>query len=136
MRTIGATALLAVALTGGDPSGTARVEVLESIAGLPPHIVGRFRESVSFERTETDHYLVFDRAGHTVYQVPPSSNDATQLVRIGAESWHILGASAFDLSGDRFLVADGPNGRERVRRFDLEGRRLAGFRLPGRAGSR
>ena len=122
--------LLAQALA---TDGAARVEVLRSTGGLAADVVGLFRAPAAFQRAPDGDYLVFDRGGHGVYRVPPAGTDVTTLVEIGPESGRIIGPSAFVLAGDRFMVADGPDRRERVQLFDLDGRRVSGFWLPGRA---
>ena len=128
-----ATATLVLAVVAVTTGAAIDVEVLRSTGGLAPGVVGRFRDPTAFQRTPDGTYLVFDRAGHAVYRVTASGNDASRIVQIGSESGRIIGPSAFDLAGDRFLVADGPDRRERVQLFDLNGTRVAGFWLPGRA---
>jgi len=132
-RSTSAVALTLAALA--IASGTAaEVEILRSTGGLAADVVGLFREPAAFQRAPNGgDYFVFDRAGHAVYRVPPQGNVATRIVQIGPESGRILGPSAFDLAGDRFFVADGPRQSERVQLFDLDGTRMADFRLPGRA---
>ena len=132
-RTWTATAALVLAVVAVTTGAASDVEILHSTGGLAPGVVGLFREPAAFQRTPDGDYLVFDRAGHAVYRVTASGNDASKIVQIGSESGRIIGPGAFDLAGDRFLVADGPGRRERVQLFDLEGTRVAGFWLPGRA---
>jgi hypothetical protein len=114
-----------------------RVDVLKSIGGLPPHIVGLFREPIGFKQTANGDYYVFDRRGHTVFRVEVDGNSATKLVQIGAEDGRVIEPSAFDVARNgSFAVADGPNGRERVQIFDAAGVRSGGFLLPGRGAAR
>ena len=115
------------------PQGSERVEVLRSTGGLPAHVVGQFREPAAFQETASGDRFVFDRRGQSVHRID-RAGVARQIVEIGPERGRILGASSFDLGpGDRFVVADAPRGRERVQIFDLEGTRIGGFTLPGRA---
>ncbi len=108
-------------------------EVLRSTGELPAHVVGQFREPAAFQETASGVRFVFDRRGQSVHRVDRSGM-SRQIIKIGPERGQILGASSFDLGpGNRFVVADAPNGRERVQIFDLEGTRIGGFTLPGRA---
>jgi hypothetical protein len=112
------------------------VEILRSVAALPPHVVGLFREPIGFKQTANGDYYVFDRRGHTVFAVG-ASGAAQKLVQIGAEDGRLIEPSAFDVAlNGSFAVADGPNGRERVQIFDAAGVRTGGFLLPGRGASR
>ncbi len=114
-----------------------RLEVLKSAGGLPPHVVGLFRDPIGFKQTANGDYYVFDRRGHTVYLVGASGADARKLVQIGAEDGRLIEPSAFDVAfNGSFAVADAPNGRERVQIFDAAGVRTGGFILPGRGASR
>ena len=130
MRPAVSAVVLALAVVSGEASG---VEILRSTGGLAADVVGLLREPAAFQRAPDGTYLVLDRRGHVVYRVSRSGTDATKIVQIGSESGRIIGPSAFVLAGDRFLVADGPGRRERVQLFDLDGTRVSGFWLPGRA---
>ena len=111
-------------------------EVLRSTSGLPPHIVGLFRQPVAFQQSVTGDYYVLDRRGQTVYRIGPLGN-ADPIVRIGPEEGRLLGATSLHLGPDgRFIVADAPRGRERVQIFEAGGTRVGGFTLPGRASPR
>ena len=111
-----------------------QVEVLQSVAGLPPHIVGQFDAPLGYEQRPDGSYLVFDQRGHTVYAVDAARSDASTLVEIGEEEGRILQPRGFDVGADgSFVVADAPRGVERIQTFGPDGRRLAGFSLPGRA---
>lgn len=113
------------------------VEEIRSSGGLPATVVGAFRQPAAFQQAPSGDYYIFDRRGHRVYRAGPAG-PATEIVRIGPEDGRLLGASAFHLApdGSRFVVADAPEGRERVQLFDGGGTRLGGFRLPGRAAPR
>ena len=121
---------LVIAVTVGEAT---EVETLHSTGGLPAGVVGQFREPTAFQRAPDGSYLVLDRMGHVVYRVPQSGSEATQIVQIGPEAGHIIGPSAFVMTESGFMVADGPRQRERVQLFDLDGTRVSGFSLPGRA---
>ena len=119
------------------PDGTAgpgSVETLRSVAALPVEVVGEFREPLGFQRVADGHHYVFDRRGHTVYAVSADRATSRKLVAIGGEEGRVLEPTAFDAEPKgTFLVADAPNGRERLQIFDADGRRVGGFVLPGRA---
>jgi len=118
-------------------SSPGRVDVLKALSGLPPHIVGLFREPIGFKQTANGDYYVFDRRGHTVFRVDGDGSAATKLVQIGAEDGRLIEPSAFDVAHNgSFAVADAPNGRERVQIFDAAGVRSGGFLLPGRGAAR
>ena len=120
-----------------SPEAAHHIEVLRSTGGLPAHIVGTFREPSVFQQAADGRYFVFDRRGQAVHRIDRDRTAATLLVQVGPEAGRIVGASTFDLGpGPRFVVADAPDGRERVQTFDLDGRRLGSFRLPGRAAPR
>ena len=122
--------VLALAVVCGEASG---VEILRSTGGLAADVVGLLRDPATFQRAPDGSYLVLDRRGHVVYRVSRSGTEATKIVQIGPESGRIIGPSTFVLAGSRFLVADAPGQRERVQLFDLDGTRVSGFWLPGRA---
>lgn len=125
--------VVGLSLTLGTAQAGRPVEELRSSGSLPPAVVGTFREPADFQRSVTGDFYVFDRRGHRVYRVTPTG-EATPIVQIGPEAGRLLGASAFDLDPDgRFVVADAPEGRERIQIFEADGTRLGGFRLPGRA---
>jgi len=111
-----------------------RVETLRSIAGLPVELVGEFREPLGYQRTASGHQFVFDRRGHTVYGIEAAGATSRKLVAIGGEAGRVIEPTAFDAAPDgSFVVADAPNGRERLQFFSADGLRLSGFFLPGRA---
>lgn len=125
-----------VLAVGLSAQGSSTLEEIRSTGGLDPAVVGQFRDPTGFQRAHTGDYYVFDRRAHSVYRVT-ASGEARQIVQIGPEDGRLLGASAFHLGPDgRFVVADAPEGRERVQIFDGDGTRLGGFRLPGRASPR
>ncbi len=128
-------ALLALLLLVTAPTGTAlRVDVLHSVAGVPPHIVGIFDDPVAFQRSASGEYFVFDRRGHTVYSIDRARTTASKLIQIGHEEGRIIEPGAFDMAPNgTFAVADAPRGQERVQIFTPGGKRLLGFTLPGRA---
>ena len=120
-----------------SPEAAHHVEILRSTGGLPAHVVGTFREPSVFQQAPDGRYFVFDRRGQAVYRIDRDRTASTRLVQVGPEAGRIVGASTFDLGPEaRFVVADAPGGRERVQIFDLDGRRLGSFRLPGRAAPR
>jgi hypothetical protein len=59
------------------------------------------------------------------------------VVEIGGEGGRLLEPTAFDVAPEgTFVVADAPNGRERLQVFDVAGTLITGFTLPGRADTR
>lgn len=116
------------------PSSPGRVESLRAVAALPIEVVGGFRDPLGYERLASGDALVFDRRGHAVYRVPAAGGPVRQLVAIGGEDGRVIEPTAFDARPDgTFVVADAPNGRERVQIFAADGQRRGGFQLPGRA---
>jgi len=115
-------------------AGAAGPEVLTAVGGLPFDICGGFKEPTAFEQLKSGQYLVFDRRAHAVFGVDAKETTAWKLVDIGQEQGRLLDPTAFDAEpGGSFVVADAPDGRERIQLFSESGRRLGGFSLRGRA---
>jgi hypothetical protein len=115
------------------PSSAARLDVLRSIGGLPPHIVGMFEEPASFQQSRNGLYFVFDRRAHAVWTVDPAKTIARKAVDIGGEPGRILEPYGFDVAADgTFVVADVPRSQERVQTFDATGGFKTGFFLQAR----
>jgi hypothetical protein len=128
-----ALALVAAAMFGARTSAALSVEVLRSVGGLPPHIVGLFEEPLGFQQAPDGAYVVFDRRGHTVYGVDAGKTTASKLVEIGQELGRIIQPRGFDVSATgSFVVADAPRSVQRVQVFEPMGRRVGGFTLPTR----
>jgi hypothetical protein len=122
-------AVLAVAL---PIRAALQIDILQSVASLPPHIISQFDEPLGFEQGPDGSYLVFDQRGHTVYAVDAARTSATTLLEIGQEAGRIIQPRGFDIGADgSFVVADAPRGVERIQTFGPDGRRLGGFSLPG-----
>jgi len=122
--------MLAMASIPASP----RVEVIASSGGLPPEIVGTYREPGGFQKVKSGQYLVFDRRSHAVFGVDANETTTWKVVDIGEEPGRVLDPMAFDAEpGGSFVVADAPGARERIQIFSEGGRRLGGFSLPGRA---
>jgi hypothetical protein len=118
---------------GHTASAALRVEVLRSVGGLPPHIVGLFEEPLGFQQTPGGPYYVFDRRGHTVYWIDSDKTAARKLVEIGQEQGRVIQPRGFDVAPDgTFVIGDAPRTAERVQIFGPGGFRIAGFFLPGR----
>jgi hypothetical protein len=127
-------ALAAVVLAITTQSSPGRVETLRSLGGLSPEVAGLFREPLDFQQIASGQYFVFDRRGHSVYSVDASGKSSQKLVEIGGEDGRVIEPRAFSAAPDgRFVVADAPNGRERIQLFGAGGDRRGGFTLPGRA---
>lgn len=128
---------LIVALLAAAPVGALQVELLQSVGGLPPHIVGAFEEPINFQQAPTGTYYVFDRRGHAVYTIDSDRRGVRKAVDIGQEEGRIIQPSGFDVASDgRFVVADVPRAQQRVQTFDALGQRLGGFFLPGQPAAR
>jgi len=114
-----------------------RVETLRSVAALPPHIAGQFRDPAGFAQLPSGDYLVFDRRGHTVYRVDRALESVSPLVSIGTEAGRILLPFGFDLDPTGLLVlADSPGSVDRIQWFSTGGARLGGFTLRPRPDAR
>lgn len=120
--------------TAREPSSPGRVDVLRSVAALAVEIVGELREPLGYARSDAGDSLVFDRRGHSVYGVGVDRTTWRKLVAIGGEEGRVLEPTAFDAAPDgTFVVADAPNGRERIQIFTKDGRRAGGFPMQYRA---
>jgi hypothetical protein len=114
-----------------------KIDVLRSRSAVPPHVAGRFREATGFQQSASGQYFVFDRRSHVVFGVDHQQASAWEIVHIGGEPGRIIDATAFAVEPNgTFVVADAPNGRERIQIFTSAGFRTGGFLLPGRLRSR
>src|SRR5687767_7081651 len=87
------------------PVDALRVDVLRSVGGPPPHIVGSFEEPINFQQSASGMYYVFDRRGHAVYTVDPNRTIVRKAVDIGQEDGRIIQPTGFDMAHDgRFVV--------------------------------
>jgi hypothetical protein len=126
-----------VAGAGVRPAAAPRVDILRSVASVPPEIVGEFDEPVAFQQAASGQYFVFDRRGHTVYGIDAKRTAAWKLIQIGQETGRVIEPTAFDLAANgTFALADAPRGMERVQIFGPGGNVIGGFTLPGRADAR
>ena len=124
---------LAAAASGARIDAALEAEVLRSIGGLPPHITGLFEEPLGFQQPPDGPYYVFDRRAHSVYTVDAAKTSARKLVAVGQEKGRLLEPRGFDTSPTgSFVVADAPNGVERIQMFGAAGMLTWGFRLPAR----
>jgi len=131
------TSLVTLALFSLAASPALRTEVLRSVGGLPPHIVGSYEEPLNFQQASSGAYYVFDRRGHTVHLVDAGKTVSRKLLEIGQENGRIIQPTGFDLAADgRFVVADVPRAQQRVQTFDPDGKLLSGFFLPGEPAAR
>jgi len=78
-RVIGAIALL-LAASAAWAVRALEVQVLRSTGGLAPEVVCLFREPAACQTLVDGSYLVFDRACHRVYRVPPSDSEAGNII--------------------------------------------------------
>ena len=117
------------------PAASARkTDVLRSVAAIPAELAGKFREPIGFQQARSGQYFVFDRRAHTVYGIDEERTSVWEIVKVGFEAGRIIDPTAFSVEPNgTFVVADAPNGRERVQIFSAAGFRLGGFTLPGRS---
>ena len=129
---------LAVLLVAAAPVPAAlRIEILRSVSGIPPQIVGEFEDPVSFQQASSGQYFVFDRRAHTVYGIDGKRTAAWKLIQVGQETGRVIEPGAFDLAPNgTFALADAPRGIERIQIFGPGGNVVGGFTLPGRARAR
>lgn len=108
---------------------------LRAVGALPAHIAGAFEQISACHLTPDNDYLVFDRRGHAVYRVARDGADGPRkILQIGVEPGRILSPMAFASAPDgTFLVADAPQGQERIQLFSYLGPSIGGFHLPVRA---
>jgi hypothetical protein len=112
-------------------------DLLRSAGAVPPHIAGKFREPTGFQQSGSGQYFVFDRRAHVVHGLDAQQSSSWEIVHIGAEPGRIIDPTAFAVAPDgTFVVADAPNGRERIQIFTPVGFRIGGFLLPGRVKTR
>jgi hypothetical protein len=136
-RLAGAFPAIAVAVLTAGSLDAIQVEVLRSVGGLPPHIVGTFENAIAYQQASNGSYYVFDRGGHAVYTVDAGRKVSRKVVDIGQEEGRIIQPTGFDMAPDgRFVVADVPRAQQRLQTFGPAGERVGGFFLPGRPAAR
>jgi hypothetical protein len=132
-----ACSFLVLTTVAGSRASALAVEVLRSVGGLPPHIVGTFEEAIDFQQASNGTYYVFDRRGHTVHTVDRNRTAARKAVEIGDEEGRIIQPTGFDIAQDgSFVVADVPRAQQRLQTFGSGGERVGGFFLPGQPAAR
>ncbi len=115
-----------------QPGAALRVDVLRSVGGIPPHLVGVFEDAINFQQAASGTYYVFDRRAHTVYTIDAARTTTRKVVEIGQEEGRIIQPTGFDIAPDGgFVVADVPRSQQRLQTFDAAGGRRGGFFLPG-----
>ena len=128
---------LVVAFLVVAPISAIQVEILRSVGGLPPHLVGTFESPVNFLQAASGAYYIFDRRGQAVFTVDSARTRAQKIIEIGGEEGRIIQPSGFDVSRDgRIVVADVPRLQQRIQTFDPQGTRVTGFFLPGQPAAR
>jgi len=114
-----------------------RVEIVRSVAALPPDLAGQFAEPAGLAQLPSGDYLLFDRRGHTVFRIDRELASARPLVSIGVEPGRILLPFGFDLDPTGLLIlGDAPGSAERIQVFSTDGTRLGGFSLRPRPDAR
>jgi hypothetical protein len=104
-----------------------RAEQLTAVRALPPEIAGRFRDLANLQQAAGGFYYAFDRRSHAVYRIDAAWRTATPLVTIGQAQGELLQPSAFDASGEQFVVSDAPFGLDRLQVFFKDGTALGAF---------
>jgi len=128
---------LTVAIAAALDAAAPAVEILTSIAAMPPHLAGKLREPYGCAQASTGEYVVLDRRGHSVFVINAGRTEMRQVLSIGQELGRLLEPGVLSLAGnDIFAIADGPGGYERIQYFGLDGTRVGGFYLPRRTGAR
>ncbi len=128
----------AVALLVVAPTAAIQVEVLRSIGGLPPHLVGTF-ESPGQLPAGGERRLLRLRQATVRPSSPwtPARTRVQKIIEIGGEEGRIIQPTGFDVSRDgRIVVADVPRLQQRIQTFDAQGTRVTGFFLPGQPAAR
>ena len=127
------TILFVIGVIAAPSPRALKPDVLRSAGAIPAHVAGRFREPTGFQQASSGQYFIFDRRGHTVYGIDEQQASSWEIIQIGAESGRIIDPTAFAVEPNgTFVVADAPNGRERIQIFTPVGFRIGGFLLPGR----
>jgi hypothetical protein len=126
--------VFSIAVLLAAPCADARKsDVMRSVGAIPAELAGKFREPIGFQQSRSGQYFVFDRRAHTVYGIDEERTSVWEIVKIGFEPGRIIDPTAFSVEPNgTFVVADAPNGRERVQIFSAAGFRLGGFTLAGR----
>lgn len=128
---------LALLTLAAHPDAVRRVEVLTSVGGLPPHIVGVFEEPINLQQDASGAYFVLDRRGQVVYIIDAGRTSAKVVVQIGQEQGRVIQPFGFDLApAGGFVVGDIPRAQQRVQTFDAGGTWLGAFFLPGQPAAR
>src|SRR4029079_2462940 len=120
-----------------QPAAALKPEILQAKRAVPAHLAGRFREALGFQQSKPGQYFVFDRRAHTVYGLDEELTSVWEIVQIGAETGRIIDPTAFAVEPEgTFVVADAPNGRERIQIFSAAGFRIARVLVRGRLTTR
>jgi hypothetical protein len=129
--------LIAFIALASRPGAALRIEVLRSVASLPPHIIGTYDEPINFQQDASGTYFVLDRRGHTVHVVDAARTATRKVLEIGQEDGRVIQPTGFDVAPDgQFVIADVPRAQQRVQTFDRTGKLLRGFFLPGAPSAR
>jgi hypothetical protein len=122
--------LAGAALVATVTTAQQRVDVLEPVSGLPPHVFTRFQQPTAIVVTSTRDYLVLDRRAHTVFRVDPSGRVVRPILGVGQEPGRLLRPMAMALSEDDILaVLDAPNNVQRLQYFASDGTLIGHFYL-------
>ena len=120
----------ALVVCSSSASRAINADVLRSIGAVPAHIAGRFREPTGFQQSASGQYFVFDRRAPHRVSASTSSRRARGRSSRSAPSRaasSIRRRSRSQPDGT-FVVADAPNGRERIQIFTPAG--ISHRRLP------
>ena len=127
-----ALALAAVLSLAVSASAVPAADVLTPIGGLPPQIVGQFRDAAAFIQTDDGRFVVYDRRAQIIYGVDAAKKTVNKLVPIGPLDGEILRPLSFAVSTHRTLIVlDNPGDYERVQTFYDTGTPLTMYRRAG-----
>jgi len=110
-----------IVVAGTDPaSAPGQRPKFSDPSTLFPPTSSPVREPTDFEQASSGQYFVFDRRGHAVYaSTPPGPVRGRSCRSPGGRSDHRADRLQ-PLSNGTFVVADAPDGRERVQLFTSE----------------
>lgn len=129
MRAIGSVLLALTAFSYAQPQQLiqSRAERLTAARALPPDVAGKFRELVNLQEAPDGSYYAFDRRAHAVHRINAAWTSSSLLVSVGQKRGELLQPSAFDSSGDVFVVSDAPFGIDRIQLFFKDATALGVF---------
>ena len=114
--------------------------MLQSVGGIPPHIVGLFEQGSECRYAPNGVGVVLDRRDHAIYTVDGARTTARKIVDIGMNDGMVFSPTGLGIAPDgRFAVLDRPmqplpdgrfGPRPRVQTFSQAGAVLTTFAPP------